>query len=591
MSTRMMMEPRMNDMMSNGMEGSAGTRPWSLAAQSADLTEPALRMLTMEELEDRVASGLHSGFKLKAGFICDMDNTRICDLILPLRWARRQDGSGYAVEVAFATRHRSVARMVLENVALNGSRAIARLADHGFTMVGQSSSLKRLLQGWRNVPDALRTDRSGWLRTSCEEVYMRADGTCLGACPTEPGPALLANPRPPQRAGTLAGWQEAVARPALGNDLMIFAICAALAAPLMRPAGMQTGTFHLHGKGPIGKSHLALIAASVDHAPTLRLSWTIDTERLDRLLEQTCDGLLDLDCLSENPSGRLLERLAGLGDEAVGPHDWSWHGIRLSTGERPLSNLLAQHRKIVAAAVTSRVIDIAAGTGSYGAFQTLHGHADADGFLAALRQGAEAHHGHLLPAFIGQILAGQKALGGVLPERIAAMASKICARADCPVTAVEGPLREALRRLALVAVAGEMAITFGLLPWPRGSATEALGAIAARWLPGQDGTVKPGNVVRRLAAFIAENRDVFSWLDAGSEADRADPERSWQDDTFIYLTATQANLIPGFRALLPELVKQGVVAPGDERNSWKWRMGRQFKTRPRYYRIRKDAVM
>lgn len=578
----------MTDMITNGSDRPVDRHLEHLPVQMTDRAETAFQPITMDELEDRVASGLHSGFKLRGGTICTADNTEVCDLILPLCWARRADGSGYAVEVAFATRNRTIAHMVLDNAELEGRRAIARLADHGFILIGTSSDFKKLLRFWRHVPDALRADHAGWLQTPSGEVYMRADGTCQRQDPTSPSPALLVGPQNTQSAGTLAGWQDAVARPALGNDLLIFGICATLAAPLMRPADLQTAMFHIHGKGPIGKSHLVAVAASADRAPHLRQSWSVDPVRLEDLLGHSRDGMLDLDCLPENPSGQLLGRLTGLGDEAAsGKHDRTWRGIRLSTGERPLSNLLVRNRKIVPAAMTSRVIDIAADIGRHGVFQELHGHEDAGSFLAAMRQGMEAHHGHLMPAFIDWIVHDCSAITRALPEQIVRTVAEILRRAELPTEAATGPRREALRRLALVAIAGEMAITRGLLPWPGSSAIAAVSAITGRWRLGQDAASDYGDVLLHLEAFINQNHAALTWIDAASASDRADPEKGWQDDEFVYLTSGQLDAIPHLRDALPDLVKTGIVVPGKERNSWKYRMGRQFKDRWRYYRIRK----
>lgn len=562
-----------------------------LPVETCSPSNGASAALTMSELQARVRAGLHSGFCLSGheGIICTADFKPVCGLIAPLRWMRRKDGSGYGMEVAFGTRDGVVARMVFDNRDLDGRRVIARLADSGFSLLGAPTDFKQLLRAWPDLRVDLRADHAGWVETPLGEIYMRPDGTSFAEVRCAASQAILVNPRPAQKAGTLTGWQEAVAGSALGNELLMFGICSTLSAPLLKLADLQTTMFHFYGQGPIGKSHLLAVAASTDRSPRLRQSWTVDSDRLEEQLAQSCDGMLDFDCLSENPSSQLLGRLTGLGDEAVsGGATWIRRGVRLSTGERPLANLLVRNRKIVPAAMMSRIIDITADIGPHGALQTLHGHDDGDAFLVTMRQAMREHHGHLMPAFIDAINRDRSAIIGNLPQQIATTIAVILDRAELPADVCTGSRREALRRFALVAIAGEMSIALGLLPWPGGSAIAAVSSVTGRWRFGQDTAVAPKDMLLRLRAFIDQNRHSLVWIDDASPTERADPGRGWQDDQFVYLTKDQLETILPLRDAISGLVKQGIVVPGGERNSWTYRMGRQFEHRPRYYRFRKD---
>lgn len=292
----------------------------------------------MSELQARVRAGLHSGFCLSGheGIICTADFKPVCGLIAPLRWMRRKDGSGYGMEVAFGTRDGVVARMVFDNRDLDGRRVIARLADSGFSLLGAPTDFKQLLRAWPDLRVDLRADHAGWVETPLGEIYMRPDGTSFAEVRCAASQAILVNPRPAQKAGTLTGWQEAVAGSALGNELLMFGICSTLSAPLLKLADLQTTMFHFYGQGPIGKSHLLAVAASTDRSPRLRQSWTVDSDRLEEQLAQSCDGMLDFDCLSENPSSQLLGRLTGLGDEAVSGGDMDLAGRAALDRRAPL---------------------------------------------------------------------------------------------------------------------------------------------------------------------------------------------------------------------------------------------------------------
>nr|WP_206602771.1 DUF927 domain-containing protein [Pseudomonas toyotomiensis] len=63
-------------------------------------------------------------------------------------------------------------------------------------------------------------------------------------------------------AGDLAGWQTEVAARCLGNPVLILAVCAALAGPLLTLLDADGGGFHLLGDSSSGKSIALAVAAS-----------------------------------------------------------------------------------------------------------------------------------------------------------------------------------------------------------------------------------------------------------------------------------------------------------------------------------------
>lgn len=63
--------------------------------------------------------------------------------------------------------------------------------------------------------------------------------------------------------GTLTEWQEQIGKYCPGNSRLAFAVCAAVAAPLLRVCGMEGGGVHFLGSSSIGKSILLLVAGSV----------------------------------------------------------------------------------------------------------------------------------------------------------------------------------------------------------------------------------------------------------------------------------------------------------------------------------------
>jgi len=62
---------------------------------------------------------------------------------------------------------------------------------------------------------------------------------------------------------SLEAWRYEVAAPCAGNDLLTVAICVALAAPLLKPARLDGGGFHLYGGSSRGKTTALQVAISV----------------------------------------------------------------------------------------------------------------------------------------------------------------------------------------------------------------------------------------------------------------------------------------------------------------------------------------
>lgn len=63
--------------------------------------------------------------------------------------------------------------------------------------------------------------------------------------------------------GELAGWQEGLARYAVGNSRLAFAMSAAFAGPLLLPAEAESGGFHFRGGSSIGKTTALQVAGSI----------------------------------------------------------------------------------------------------------------------------------------------------------------------------------------------------------------------------------------------------------------------------------------------------------------------------------------
>ena len=105
-------------------------------------------------------------------------------------------------------------------------------------------------------------------------------------------------------SGTLADWREHVAEPCRNHPWLLFALCNAFAPPLLLPAGIDPGGFHVYGRSSRGKTLFLQVAASAwgcgaDPAYSAERAyirkWSLTVGAAEALAAAHNDGLLALD--------------------------------------------------------------------------------------------------------------------------------------------------------------------------------------------------------------------------------------------------------------------------------------------------------
>lgn len=100
--------------------------------------------------------------------------------------------------------------------------------------------------------------------------------------------------------GSPQQWRDRVSLSCTGNSRLVFAVAAAFAGPLLKPAGMEGGGFHMRGDGSTGKSTTQVVAASVYGNPErFKQSWKATDNALEGVAAQHNDCLLILDEIGE----------------------------------------------------------------------------------------------------------------------------------------------------------------------------------------------------------------------------------------------------------------------------------------------------
>jgi putative DNA primase/helicase len=321
------------------------------------------------------------------------------------------------------------------------------------------------------------------------------------------------------QAGTLKKWQEHVAKPAVGNSGLVLALSASFAGPLLEPLGEESGGFHFRGISSIGKSTLLASAASVWGMEIS--SWRSTDNAAEGVAAAHSDCLLTMDEISQADPRAVSEiayMLANQRGKARMNKDLSvrppstWRLMFLSSGEPSLEAKLSEAGKTLQAGQHVRMIDIPADAGvGHGVFEDLHGFAGGAELTAHLKKftrhgSAEGQYGRAAPAFLKKLVDEREAL----TIRAAGFRDRWLTE-HLPARATEQVQRVA-RRFALVAAAGELAASLGVLPWPEGEASKGVARCFEAWqeargssqVPGGDrGGDRPGTQVHRAVWVFA----------------------------------------------------------------------------------------
>ena len=215
--------------------------------------------------------------------------------------------------------------------------------------------------------------------------------------------------------GTLPGWCDAIAAPAVGNPVLVLGLCAAFAGPVLALVGVESGCIHLIGDSSTGKTTALQAACSVWGGESYRRSWRATANGLEASASLFNDCLLALDEISEcdpRDVGNVVYMLGNGRGKARASRTGSartvacWRSSVLSTG------LKATHLRPFAkrCAVCTQGVDRSGGI--FVAQCDSVGHAVGfGGFQYALHRIAKA-------APIALCTCGHPALGGQQHERL-----------------------------------------------------------------------------------------------------------------------------------------------------------------------------
>lgn len=457
------------------------------------------------------------------------------------------EGWGYLLEFTDPDGNAKQWAMPAALLAGEGSEWAGRLRDMGLHMA-PGTKARNLLARYidtRNPPDRVTcTDRVGWhgagvyvLPAGCiaPQAAAAAEQTDTAGAETEPG--IVARRFVFQseagmdnnfhRKGTLLDWQQRVAAPCAGNSRLVFAICAALAGPLLWPAKLESGGFHYRGASSQGKTTALRVAASVFGRPSYMQRWRTTDNALEAIAVQHCDALLILDefgQLDPKVAGECAYLLANEQEKGRGTRAGlarrrrTWRLLFLSSGEVGLADHMAEAGKRARAGQEVRMVDIPLDAGvGMGGLEQLHGAESAGAFVDQVTRAAASYYGTAGRALIEWAAAHHATLPEQLREQIERHRDGFT-----PEHAAE-QVRRVATRFALVAAAGELASAAGVTGWAKGEASSAARACFNAWLAAR-GHLDNGEEVamlRQVRAYLEKNGDaLFTWTHRAADDHR-----------------------------------------------------------------------
>jgi putative DNA primase/helicase len=319
--------------------------------------------------------------------------------------------------------------------------------------------------------------------------------------------------------GSLDDWKNGVGALTAGHTLPVFAICAALAGPLMKPFNTEGGGFHLFASTSVGKSTILQAAASVwgrgsSNGGFVR-SWRSTANGLEGIAASVSDTCLVLDELgvgdAHNVAASIYQLANGVGKtrakrDGSAREPKSWLLQMLSSGELSTETKLGEDRGAkIRGGQTIRLLDVPADRGlGFGTFNHADGFKNAGDLTDAIKEAACSAYGTAGPEFVRRLISSN--LDGVAALSRNGLDKFV---RDVVSSDASEQVRRAAKKFALVAVAGELAIALGVAPWPKGTAHNASLWAFNRWVEkrGGAGSHEERQAVEQVRRTIEQHGD------------------------------------------------------------------------------------
>jgi putative DNA primase/helicase len=318
------------------------------------------------------------------------------------------------------------------------------------------------------------------------------------------------------KKGDFNEWSNKVAKPCEGNSYLILALSCAFAGPLLEPLNIPGLGIHYFGDSTTGKSTSLAVAASAWGPAKFMISWRTTINGLEIQCVSRSSTLIPVD-ESHQVDPKILDAsvymmLNGTAkarmNKDTSPREIEhWYACVLSSGERSIETHQTTAKIDHKVGQTVRIIDVPVVNGKHGLFNDIHQTANGAEFADALRDAAAKHYGHAGPLFIQKLIDNYSRLQ--LSRGLAGLQTAFGSNLNAQDARVA-------RSFAIVALAGQLAIDWGILPWeeklPLTAAVEGFN----QWKSTQPQSTKSKEIEQLLKAvrdFIQTYGACFSNID------------------------------------------------------------------------------
>jgi putative DNA primase/helicase len=352
----------------------------------------------------------------------------------------------------------------------------------------------------------------------------------------------LASDGAARSGGSYQEWQK-LATYCEGNPVLMVSICTSLSGALLVKMHRDSGGVHWVGDSSIGKTTALIVGGSVWGGDDFKRTWRATSNGLEGVAALLSDTCLCLDEISEADPREVGAIVYSLGNgtgktranrigSARQVHRWRLSII--STGERSITAAMQEGGKQAKAGQLVRLLNIPAAR-QFGVFDDLHNFSDGREMADYFKTECAKHYGHAGVKFVEHIIKqGDADFGAVL------------AQIETKFTHTDTQAARAASRFSLYAMAGELAIEAGILPWSQGAALDACKAMFDQWqlMRGNGGgATEHKQILQSVSDYILKYGD-SKFTDKNNPDDKPKTERAgWYTDRTggrVYLFSSAA---------------------------------------------------
>ena len=427
--------------------------------------------------------------------IGDKSPIKLCSYIDVEAEGYDRHGGGRCRLVRFADTFGKIrkATVMMSELVKNQNSVLATLADQGLSLYRANAQ-----GGNAHVAEFIRTreveryfqtvDSFGWFELGKKFIipnatFGDADGQeMIYNGETEQAPQY-------SQGGTLKQWQDTIGTNAKHSSRVAFAVCMAMASPLLRFTSEGSGGFHLVGKSSMGKSTALRAGVSVwgqvlEDSGEMKVSWNATGNGLELAAKSHTDLPLFIDELGQGENAKVdFEQVIYMLGNGVGKRRMAkdtkgvalanWRLLFMSAGEYTAAQMMERLRRrdiATGAEIRMATIDAIPVSEELGVFESVPRGMDSKELADTFAEFGARFYGTAGVAFMERFIADVARRGGVeaMRELIAKRLKEwveVHARHYC------GQIQRVAKRFALVAVDGELATEYGVLPWATGEAS------------------------------------------------------------------------------------------------------------------------